>query len=136
MVWSLKMASSHEAQAESILIESGLPCEACGSSDALALYDDEHTYCFSCDDVRFPNTTNAASQVLTKKEKAPTDLMAQGEFKTLNKRHLTGNACRKWNYSVGKDFKGQSVQIATYLNEKREAIAQKIRYADKHHRRH
>lgn len=24
------------------------PCEECGSSDALAMYDDGHTYCFSC----------------------------------------------------------------------------------------
>ena len=29
------------------LIKAGLPCESCGSSDALALYSDG-TYCFSC----------------------------------------------------------------------------------------
>jgi ribosomal protein S14 len=24
------------------------PCDSCGSSDALARYDDGHTYCFAC----------------------------------------------------------------------------------------
>ena len=29
-------------------LQTHLPCEDCGSSDALALYDD-HTYCYSCE---------------------------------------------------------------------------------------
>lgn len=32
----------------SLLVEAHLPCGRCGSSDALARYDDGHTYCFSC----------------------------------------------------------------------------------------
>lgn len=32
---------------ESTLVSKG-PCNSCGSSDANALYDDGHTYCFSC----------------------------------------------------------------------------------------
>lgn len=32
----------------SLLVEAHLPCSRCGSSDALARYDDGHTYCFSC----------------------------------------------------------------------------------------
>ena len=31
------------------------PCPDCGSSDALAEYDDGHTYCFSCSKTRFNN---------------------------------------------------------------------------------
>ena len=31
------------------------PCEDCGSSDALAEYDDGHTYCFSCNQHRMEN---------------------------------------------------------------------------------
>jgi len=30
------------------LTRSHQPCPDCGSSDALAMYDDDHTYCFSC----------------------------------------------------------------------------------------
>ena len=29
------------------VVKSHQPCDACGSSDALCIYDD-HTYCFSC----------------------------------------------------------------------------------------
>ena len=25
-----------------------IPCEKCGSSDANALFDDDHTYCYGC----------------------------------------------------------------------------------------
>lgn len=31
------------------------PCEDCGSSDALAMYDDGHTYCFSCTKYTHPD---------------------------------------------------------------------------------
>lgn len=30
------------------LVSAHLPCPSCGSSDALSLYDDGHSYCFSC----------------------------------------------------------------------------------------
>lgn len=33
---------------DSELVKSKLPCDDCGSSDALAMYSDGHTYCFSC----------------------------------------------------------------------------------------
>lgn len=33
---------------DSQLVQSKLPCAECGSSDAVGLYDDGHTYCFSC----------------------------------------------------------------------------------------
>lgn len=33
---------------DSIAVETHVPCEDCGSSDALTRYDDGHSYCFSC----------------------------------------------------------------------------------------
>ena len=33
---------------KSSAVDIHLPCPNCGSSNALALYDDGHTYCFSC----------------------------------------------------------------------------------------
>ena len=36
-------------ESESVLVQSKLPCEDCGSSDALALYSDGHTHCYSCE---------------------------------------------------------------------------------------
>ena len=37
-------------QTESTAIKTHQPCTSCGSSDALSLYDDGHTYCFSCEE--------------------------------------------------------------------------------------
>lgn len=121
--------SEHETESE--LVEAKLPCDTCGSSDALALYDDDHTHCFSCGETKFPKNGEAPKAQPERKPKGPTELLPQGEFTTLNKRHLTAHACRKWGYSVGKDWKGVTVQIAAYLNEKREVVAQKVRYANK-----
>ena len=36
-------------------------CPDCGSSDALAVYDDGHTYCFSCQTYTDPNKTSHSS---------------------------------------------------------------------------
>ena len=37
-------------QTESTAIKTHQPCQSCGSSDALSIYDDGHTYCFSCEE--------------------------------------------------------------------------------------
>ena len=37
------------------LVKTHEPCSDCGSSDALAVYDDGHTHCFSCGMTRFNN---------------------------------------------------------------------------------
>ena len=39
------------------LVKTHEPCSDCGSSDALAVYDDGHTHCFSCGMTRFNNDT-------------------------------------------------------------------------------
>ena len=44
---------------ESTIVERHLPCEDCSSSDALALYDDGHTWCFSCETYRKGNEMEA-----------------------------------------------------------------------------
>ena len=36
------------AEVESTPVKIPQPCDECGSSDALSIYDDGHTYCFSC----------------------------------------------------------------------------------------
>jgi twinkle protein len=43
------------SKSSSKLIKAHLPCTDCGSSDALAEYDDGHTYCFSCEKIRDTN---------------------------------------------------------------------------------
>lgn len=38
----------HDLKEKSRIVKAHQPCNTCGSSDALAIYDDGHTYCFSC----------------------------------------------------------------------------------------
>lgn len=35
---------------DSIAVKTHQPCQTCGSSDALTIYDDGHTFCFSCEE--------------------------------------------------------------------------------------
>jgi len=53
-----------------------------------------------------------------------------GESKALSKRGLTEEACKKYGYQIGKDAKGESVQIANYRRDGR-IVGQKIRGKDK-----
>lgn len=101
-------------------------CDACGSSDANALYSDGHTHCFSCG-----ATVKGDGEVT-----APRDRMIRfnpefvhGEAQALSKRALTEDATRKYGYEVG-EFKGRPVQIANYRRDGK-VVAQKLRFADK-----
>lgn len=104
---------------ESELVQSNLPCPDCGSSDALAEYDDGHTYCFSCNQVRQP-------EGLASGNKEPDFEAVSGEPRALRKRGLTEETCRKWGY-----WCGNGKQIANYRDRSGALVAQKLRDKDK-----
>lgn len=102
------------------------PCPSCGSSDALARWDDGHAKCFSqgCNYGEPPfNKRNSK-----RKDKAMK--LLDGQIQALKKRRITEATCQKWDYRTGK-MNGEPVQIANYRNRKGQVIAQKIRFADK-----
>lgn len=103
------------------------PCPDCGSRDNLARYSDGHGFCFGCD--YYEPADDADSKPTTKREKPMSNFLT-GDYKALSARGLTEEACRKYGYSVGKDSKGTSVQIATYRRNG-EIAAQKVRDKDK-----
>jgi len=118
-----------EDQEESVLMFKG-PCDECGSSDANAVYSDGHTFCFSCDTY---GKADDAEGTTTKNRPTPRpkmDLLPTGEFRSLGKRRLTEETCRKFNYSIGEDRKGNTVQIAGFKRDGK-LIAQKVRYPNK-----
>ena len=91
---------------ESSLLFKG-PCDACGSSDGNAHYDDGHAFCFVCNTrtrgdtpANQPQTTGGYSM----------DLL-RGEYKALGKRKLTEETVRKYGYHVAK-MGGEPVQVA------------------------
>lgn len=52
------------------------------------------------------------------------------DYQPLSKRKLTEETCRLFKYGIG-DYRGMSVQIATYCNPVGKPIAQKIRFPNK-----
>ena len=111
---------------ESTLIRKG-PCEACGSSDANAEYSDGHTHCFSCGKHTGGDGRKREVQV------APTAkgmLLEDTDYQPIQSRGITEATCRKMGYTLGR-YKGRPVHVATYYNAEGQAVAQKIRGANK-----
>ncbi len=104
-------------------------CSDCGSSDALSVYSDGHTFCFSCQ-THTPSGEESSEAPSTSKKKEdliPKDLLTVSPLK---KRGITSKTCEKYGYFIG-DYKGKTVQVAVYYDELQEPIGQKIRTADK-----
>ena len=70
------------------------PCPACGSSDALAVYTDGHTFCFSCQ-------TRKAGDVQEKNLPMQTNVQFKGEAQALKRRKLSQKTCEK--YKIYRD---------------------------------
>ena len=102
------------------------PCPECGSSDAGSRYSDGHFFCFACQHYEHGDgpTHNHSG-------KKHMEGLLTGEFKSLPKRGLTEDTCRKFGYQVGRDKNDTLVQIAPYYDEAGVMVAQKIRYANK-----
>ncbi|ESY41893.1 DNA primase [Mesorhizobium sp. LNJC384A00] len=103
------------------------PCPECGSSDALGRYTDGHGHCFSCGHYE-PGDGQPATE---RKERTRVEgLIPSGSPQALVKRSISEETCRKWGYTTG-EFKGQTVQIATYRDTSGTALAQKVRFKNK-----
>lgn len=116
------------------------PCPKCGSSDALGEYSSGWAHCFSCD-ANIPVTNEAEGAAPADGSPGSRDpvvtsggrkhgLVDIGEPSAISKRGLTDTTCKFWRYHVGS-YKGQPVQIANYLDDRRRVVAQKIRFRDK-----
>lgn len=100
------------------------PCVDCGSSDALARYDDGHTFCFACE-----TWTPAAGEAATSSE-ALLDGFLKWRPVHLQKRGIKASTCQLAGYGVA-EYKGAQVQVADYRDDKGRLVAQKIKTADK-----
>ena len=110
-------------------------CEQCGSSDAKAIYDDGHGFCFSCE-TYYPQeearvSTNGHGRADEDTEgTSKSEGFLRGAFKELRNRGITEETCRKWNYEVGF-HQGSVCHIASFKNESGKTVAQKIRLPGK-----
>lgn len=105
-------------------IKTHLPCADCGSHDALSLYADGHTYCFSC------NTYHSGGESTEGKrhsEVIPTDTM---KLDPLRARGITKATCEKYGYF--KKIMGDKVaQVACYYDDNGKLVGQKLRFKNK-----
>ena len=105
-----------------------VPCEGCGSSDANAIYDDGHTYCFSCQ--AHVNSKEEIDNNFDAMEISKPTQLIYGTYSDIKSRKLTKQTCQKFGYMVGT-HKGKPVQIAEYRDSSGKVIAQKLKDADK-----
>lgn len=115
---------------ESTLLHKG-PCDDCGSSDACAVYDDGHSYCFACPSDKAYKPADGDTPTPSQTERPRNAQLKHGHVKELSKRGIFAETCKRHDYTVG-EVDGRKVQIATYGDPQTgEPVAQKVRTADK-----
>lgn len=107
------------------IVKAHQPCPDCGSSDALSIYDDGHSHCFSClthkkngvevEDFEQPESVPKGSELLTGLN-----------YQDLPHRKINEETCRKFGYSVTR-YKGEIVEVAPYHDKDGKTVAQKVR---------
>lgn len=111
------------------------PCPKCGSSDALAKYDDGYEKCFSsgCGHYKYNKEQPSSTQ---KMDKQPYDnnLIQDFTIKAINARGLTEQTCKLFGYGVHKTKGGEMLHVANYYDKNGEIIAQKTRDSNKNFR--
>lgn len=103
------------------IIQSHRPCEYCGSSDALTVYADGHSYCFSCG-----TYTPSEDEEKTNKE----DMIFRCHILDIPPRGITKRTCERYQYAIGT-YKGRQCHIAPYFSSKGEMTGQKLRFINK-----
>lgn len=103
-----------------------IACPECGSSDANAVYDDGHTFCFVC---RTQGWLEGEGPPETLKGARMSDLIS-GECQAIPNRGLDDRVSQKYQYQVGT-FKDQKCHIAPYFDEAGAMVAQKVRLPGK-----
>lgn len=119
-----------EVEAESNLLFKG-PCDKCGSSDARAVYDDGHTFCFACPEAdAWDKGTSTGGEPLQPAAKRDAKFL-EGRYSALTKRGISERTCRKFSYRLAKFF-DEPVQVADIFNQEgTEVVAQKVRPRNK-----
>ena len=118
-------------ETESILVSKG-SCDECGSSDANALYDDGHTYCFSCETHKqgdeSPTAPKQTVSLTSDTELSRlTALWSARKGGSLPERCLTGASIK----AFGVTFDGANQAYPYFEDGRTEPVAFKIRGPNK-----
>jgi len=102
------------------------PCPNCNSSDANALYDDGHSYCFSCD-TRFDNDSKVIPMTNPKVLKTPELKFRHGEVSAIEDRSINRETAKAFNVEVIKSGSTITHHIYKYFDKDGNHIANKVR---------
>lgn len=105
------------------------PCPKCPSSDAFAVYDDGHGFCFSCEHYE-PGRGGSGVSNQGGSSSVSGKLVNRGEVRAINSRGLTEETCETFGYKCAK-VGGEPAQIAPYYDDSGTLVAQKLRFPDK-----
>lgn len=115
---------------DSELIQSKQPCEDCGSSDALALYSDGHTHCFSCGKTKGGDGTAHSRKDRPRMSEDLQALVDSGSVVALPKRKLTQATCQHFDYRARVTPDGKPQHIAIYRDADGAITGAKVRDVD------
>jgi hypothetical protein len=104
------------------------PCDECGSSDGLSVNEDGSTKCFVCGSFVPTNNTTQQPTMETTTQAAPRFI--QGDFMAIPSRGIHKDVCKRYDYRIG-EHNGDACHIATYRDEQRNIVSQKIRFEGK-----
>ena len=122
---------------DSVAVKTHQPCEDCGSSDALTIYSDRHTHCFSCESTRFPNKPydydedddmSAEDTVVNVSNFNTQKPVPRGFVAALPDRKISKETCEKYGVRVVQDKDGKIVShLYPYFERNNNIVAYKVR---------
>lgn len=106
-------------------LKTHMPCDDCGSSDALSLNIDGSTKCFACGKFTPSNTLPTLNTPKTSNLNFIT-----GNVLPIPQRKLHEDICRRYDYRIAS-VNSKPCHVATYRDSNKNIVGQKIRFEDK-----
>jgi twinkle protein len=122
------MKRQHVSDSE--IVQSGLPCGACGSRNNVKRYSDGHTYCFGCGDHQQGDGSITTASPQTTRTREMLGLIEPGDALALPARKITQTTAQHFGYTVSK-YKSTPCQVAPYYDREGNLIGQKVRLPNK-----
>ena len=102
-------------------------CDACGSSDGNILYDDGHSYCFSCNAYTKKKGDNMTQPAPI--QGVYSNHFTKGEYQALSDRSISQETCRFFGVQSVRDATGQIAKhIYPYHDTSGSHVANKVRH--------
>ena len=100
-----------------------LPCENCGSSDGVALYESGNTWCFVCKKFSKGNEMEDPSPIRT----VISNSMTKGAYAPLDDRKITVDTCKAYDVTVTYNNGAIFQHIYPYHDEHGNHLGNKVR---------